>query len=295
MDLFLMSPPHPRWRLVGRANFRSEVAAEVDPQKARDEWLSVARAIEARGGVVAVLPPREDLSGLTYAAEAGHPLPPRTAGGKPRFLLPRMKPEHRRGERDAWKPFVERLGFETIELDRGTWEGQGDVATFGRHTLLFYGGRTDREGLDAARVHFEGDVIPVEIEAPAFHGNMAVLPVPSIHKLIVCADVVLDDSLALLEARIGRDRMHFVSSEEMRCYSTNPVALGKALLAPSILPPRVHSLFEKDGLEIVSLPMEELCEKAGGGSRCLVCRFPDAPDSMSIPDDVRLDAVFGSR
>lgn len=289
-----MSPPHPRWRLVGRANFRSESAPDVDAEKARSEWLELARHIERRGGVVAVLPPSEDLTGLPFAAEAGHPLPPRAPGGRPRFLLPRMKPVHRQRERDVWGPFVARLGFDTVDVGAGIWEGQGDVATFDRFTLLFYGGRTDREGLDAARAHFDGDIIPVEIESPAFHGNMAVLPIPSVKKLIVCADVVLDDSLALLEARIGRDRMHFVSSEEMRCYSTNSIVLGNTLLAPSILPARVRQLFERDRVEIVTLPMEELCEKAGGASRCLVCRFPDAPDTITVPDEARIDAFFGS-
>lgn len=286
-----MSPPHPNWRLVGRANFRSESAPEVDPAKARAEWLALAREIERRGGTVAVLPPQLELTGLPFAAEAGHPLPARVPGGRPRFLLPRMKPVHRTAEREKWRPFVERLGFEAIELDGGIWEGQGDVATFGRHTLLFYGGRTNREGVEAARVHFDGEILPVEIEPVVHHGNMAVLPIPALRRIIVCADVVLDDSLALLEARIGRDRMHFVSSEEMRCYSTNAIAFGLSLLAPSILPERVHHLFERDGLDVTPLAMTELCEKGGGGTRCLVCHFPDAPDSLTIPADATIDAV----
>lgn len=291
MDLFLMSPPHPSFRLVGRAN-PSSATPEVDAASARAEWTAVARAIEARGGKVAVLAPREDLVELPFASDAGHPLPARDPGAKPRFLLSRMKPEHRRAEGDAWGPFVERLGFEAIAVERGTWEGQGDVVTFGRHTFLFYGGRTDREGLDAARVHFDGEVTPIEIEAPASHGNMAVLAIPHVRRLIVCADLVQDDSLALLEARVGRDRMHFVSSEEIQRFATNLIALGNALLAPSILPSRVRQLLARDGLEIVDVPMPELCEKAGGAARCLVCHVPDAPDTLTIPDDASIDAAL---
>ena len=203
-----------------------------------------------------------------------------------------MKPAHRRAGRDAWRPFVERLGCEAVDVDRGTWEGQGDVVTFGRHTLMFYGGRTDREGMEAARAYFDGDVTPIEIEAPASHGDMAVLAIPQVRRLIVCADVVSDDSLALLEARVGRDQMHFVSCEEMLGFATNLAVLGDTLLAPSILPERVRQLLARDGVHIEDLPMHELCEKAGGAARSLVCHVPDAGDALVIPDDAPIDAVF---
>jgi len=61
------------------------------------------------------------------------------------------------------------------------------------------------------------------------------------------------------------------------------------VIAPSLLPARVRQLFAKDGLEVVTLPMAELCDKAGGASRCLVCHFPNAP-ALSIPSEFRLDA-----
>jgi hypothetical protein len=50
VDLYLMSPPHPEWALRARANFRSQKAEPVDPRLARQEWLALARAIEALGG-----------------------------------------------------------------------------------------------------------------------------------------------------------------------------------------------------------------------------------------------------
>ena len=46
MDLYFMSPPHPTWSIVGKANFRSKKAEAVDPLRARREWLSVAQGIE---------------------------------------------------------------------------------------------------------------------------------------------------------------------------------------------------------------------------------------------------------
>lgn len=285
-----MSPPHSSWTLRGRANFKSRVAAPVDPLRARREWLSLAEGIEAHGGRVVVLPPNPELSGLPFAAEAGHPLSAASGSDKPRFLLPRMKHEHRVKERELWGPFMTSLGFEVIELEDGIWEGQGDVASFDGATLLFWGGRTDLRGMHAAKRHFSGEVLELNVWEPAFHGNMAVLPLAKADAMLVCADVLHEDSLALLEARVGRDRMHFVTEEEMHDYATNGLPVGDAVLCPTTLPERVRKLLEREGLTVIELAMTELCEKAGGASRCLVCRFEHAPDSLTIPPESRLDA-----
>jgi hypothetical protein len=39
--------------------------------------------------------------------------------------------------------------------------------------------------------------------------------------------------------------------------------------------------------------MSELCEKAGGASRCLVCHAPGAAAAVRIADEHRLPAVAG--
>ncbi len=291
MDLYLMSPPHPAWALRGRANFKSEAAAQVDAGAARAEWLALADAIESLGAKVAVLPPDPELTGLPYAAEAGHPLPPARAGDRPRFLLPRMRVEHRKRELEHWKPFVERLGFEAIDIGAGTWEGQGDVATLGMHTFIFYGGRTDREGAEAAAAHFGEGVSLIALEPPAFHGNMAFLPIPHARVALVCADTVDHNSLALLEAKIGRDRLRFVTEEEMRAYATNALPIGKTLLAASSLPEQTRHVLEGLGLELRFLTMNELCDKAGGASRCLVCHVAHPPEGLVVPPELSLEAA----
>jgi N-dimethylarginine dimethylaminohydrolase len=294
MDLYLMSPPHPAWVLRGRANPRSKRAGDVDATRARHEWLALAEGIEALGGLVAVLGPDAGHTGLPFAAEAGLPLPPAAPGRRPRFLLPRMRVEHRRGERDLWRPFVERLGFETIELTddwaegKYAWEGQGDVATFDGVTLLFWGGRTDLLGAHAARKHMSGEILELEVRAPAVHGNMAVLPCESAGCLMVSADVLEDDSIAVLEARFGRDRLHFVSAEEVHAYATNLLVVGDTALAPSILPQRVRRAMEREGMKVVELAMTELCEKGGGASRCLACVATGVDATIELPPDARL-------
>ncbi len=288
MDLYLMSPPSPSWSFRGHPNLWGKDTPELDARRARDEWLRLAEAIEGLGAKVAVLPPDDELPALPFAAQAGHALPPLKEGGKIRFLLPRMKLEHRKGERDKWKPFVERLGFEAVEIEGGTWEGQGDVAHLGRLVFLFWGVRTDRAGAEAAGKHFDCEQMLIEIWKPAFHGDMALLPLEHARSLVVCVDVIDDDSLALLEARLGRDRLLFVSEEELHDHATSVLPIGDTVLAAMVLPDRVRRLLIRNQLKVVELAMPELCGKAGSSTRRLVCKIDGLPDDFVIPEENRL-------
>jgi N-dimethylarginine dimethylaminohydrolase len=281
-DLYLMSPPGPGWRLRGRANFRSEAAAPVDARAAIREWVAFADALEARGGRVVCLVPEPDteLTGLPYAAECGQIV---EHEGELAFVLPSMAALHRRGERDAWRPVAAALGLRVIELGEGFWEAQGDVAELGGRTLLFWGGRTDAAGVRAAARYFPGDAILVEVRQPAFHGNMAAMPLPAAGKLLVCPEVIVGDGLGRLEAAFGAEALVPVTVDEITRYATNGLPVGREILAPHLTPPRVLGLMRDLGLSVVVLPMVELCEKAGGASRCLVSRAHVDPARISVP------------
>jgi N-dimethylarginine dimethylaminohydrolase len=290
MDFYLMSPPSRGWALRGRANFRSREAPQVDAARARVEWLALAEAIEARGGtVIALEAPTDDLTGMPYAAECGHVIAP--PGAPPTFLLPRMAAPHRKAEREHWEKLAKAMGMRVVDPGRGTWEAQGDVAEFEGVTLLFFGGRTDREGMEAAAAYFPGEVVPLEIREPAFHGNMALLPLPAAGRMLVCPEVFVGDGVDRLKARFGEEKLLFVTEAEIRCYATNGLPVGDTLLAPSLIPDRVRGLVEASGMRVEPLVMGELCEKAGGASRCLVSIARVPPGSIEIPPECALPYV----
>ncbi|MCY1040318.1 amidinotransferase [Corallococcus sp. bb12-1] len=290
MDLFLMSPPGRSWALRGRANFRSREAAPADARGARREWLTLARHIEARGGTVVALPsPSDVLTGMPYSAECGQVVA--REGQAPLFLLPRMMSVHRFAERDHWAPLARRMGMEVVEPGPGVWEAHGDVATFDGVTLLFWGGRTTWEGLEDAARHFPGEVLRLQVREPAFHGNMAVLPLPAVDRLLVCPDVMAPESVALLEQRFGANRLVRVTEADIRRYATNGLPLGRDLLAPTVMPPHVVDLVQGLGMRVVPMPMPELTEKGGGSSRCLVSRASVDAGRIQLPAEYRLDAV----
>ncbi|NTX02803.1 dimethylarginine dimethylaminohydrolase family protein [Myxococcus sp. CA040A] len=290
MELFLMSPPGRGWALRGRNNFRSREAGQVDARKARREWLELARAIEARGGtVVALSSPSELLTGMPYAAECGQVVA--REGAAPGFVLPRMMSAHRQAEKEHWASLARRMGFEVVEPGEGIWEAHGDVAHFDGATLLFWGGRTTLEGLEAASRWIPGEVVRVRVREPAFHGNMALLPLPAVDRMLVCPDVIAAESYALLRERFGEQRLLTVTEDEIRRYATNGLPVGRDLLAPSVVPEAVKARVEALGMGVVSLDMSELCEKGGGSSRCLVSRAWVDDGAVRIPDEARLSAV----
>ena len=281
IDLYLMSPPGPEWRLRGRANFRSEAAAPVDARAAIREWAALADAIEERAGRVICLVPERgtELTGLPYAAECGQIV---ERAGELLFLLPNMFAPHRKGERDLWRPAAQALGLQPVDLD-GTWEAQGDVATFRERTLLFFGGRTDAAGVASAARYFPDDAILLEVRQPAFHGNMAALPLDAAGKLLVCPEVLLGDGLARLHAAFGEETIVAVSVDEIRSYATNGLPIGADVLAPHLVPARVTDLMKSWNLRVITLSMTELCEKAGGASRCLVSHARVDAAKITIP------------
>jgi N-dimethylarginine dimethylaminohydrolase len=133
----------------------------------------------------------------------------------------------------------------------------------------------------------------LEVKEPAFHGNMAVLPLPAADRLLVCSDVLVGDGVARLLRRFGGGRVEHVEEEEIRAYATNGLPVGDAWLVPSVVPDRIKSMVAGWGVRVVELPMRELCEKAGGASRCLVCRAPGGASRVSLPREHRLDAIAG--
>lgn len=285
-----MSPPGRGWALRGRNNFRSREAPQVDARQARREWLALAREIEVRGGTVVALPsPSEVLTGMPYAAECGQVIP--REGAPPLFLLPRMMSAHRQAEREHWAPLARRMGMEVVDPGVGIWEAHGDVATFDGVTLLFWGGRTTLDGLEAAALHFPGEVLRVQVREPAFHGNMALLPLGAVDRMLVCPDVIAPDSYARLRERFGEHRLLTVTEDEIKRYATNGLPVGRDLLAPSVVTEGVRARVEALGMRVVPLTMRELCEKGGGSSRCLVSRAEVDAASVRIPEEYRLAAV----
>jgi hypothetical protein len=71
--------------------------------------------------------------------------------------------------------------------------------------------------------------------------------------------------------------------EEIRSYATNGLPIGGDVLAPHLVPERVTDLMKGWNLRVITLSMVELCEKAGGASRCLVSHARVDASKITVP------------
>ena len=96
--------------------------------------------------------------------------------------------------------------------------------------------------------------------------------------------MLVGDGLARLAQAFGSDAIEPVTVDEIRAYATNGLPIGRSVLAPHLVPPRIIALLESWDLQVVTLPMVELCEKAGGASRCLVSQARVDAARITIPE-----------
>lgn len=305
--VYLMSPPRADWGLRGRANVFAKDAEDADPVAARADWLEVALAVEAAGGVVAVVenPDRPELTGLPYCAEAGVCAEDADGGV---FILPRLTPPHRQAEVDVVGPAVSRLGLRPVPL-AGTapFEGQGDVLWLSDDLVVCTWGvgpwaRTQKAAATLARgIMAQGRPHGEQVEAialgfhadPWFHGNtfLGGFVGPKGQKLVLgCREAFLDAGWQKLCTAVAAHGSAVLplSVDDTLCYPTNALQVGHTVIAPSGVPGFVVDAWRAIDLAVVLLPLPALFRQGGGAAVCLTNHLRGL-DPAKIPDDMRLD------
>lgn len=292
--VFLMSPPRRDWALRGRANFKSEIAGNVDASRARGEWAELADAIIDAGGEVAVMPPGDaSLTGLIYTAEAGELY--RGEGGEVRFLLPSMAVDHRLDEADHIASFIEeRLGFRTDRVE-AVWEAQGDAIRAGGPDEIVhtYGAgsqaRTSKNAYTEVADRMGGRHIQIGFRAdPWFHGNtfLQFFRTATDLVMLVCPDALLDGEYERLKQFVDNAAVVELTRQQSEGYDTNALQVGDTVIAPRSFSDIARGAVEEMGLRVEMLELGELFSKGGGAPVCLTNRlWRLRPDEL--PEEVR--------
>ena len=296
--VFLVSPPRPDWTLRGRANVFARDAEAPPAAAARADWIAVCDAIEAAGGVCAVVDNGADatLTGLPYTAEAG------LCGRDPEtgarvFVLPRLTPPHRQAEPDVVGPAAQRLGLHTIELpDDLRFEGQGDVIRIGDRFVCTAGvgpwARTSLDARDAIVDVLPGPWLKLAFHAdPWFHGNTFLGAWANGRDVVVavCEAALRDDGPALLRAFVDGAHVVPLTPQETLTYATNALQVNDTVLAPVGVPGFVVDAWRGLGLMVHFLELPALFRKGGGAAVCLTNRL-DGVTVDDVPADMRLSA-----
>ncbi len=298
--VFLVSPPRRDWTIRGKANVFAQ-ATDTPPsaEAARADWLTVCDAIEAAGGVCAVIDNDSDdsdatLTGLPYCAEAGLC---GKDGGEPVFVLPQLTPPHRRAEPSVIAPAVARLGVRTVRLPDGmAFEGQGDVIAVGDKLVCTAGvgtwARTKVEAYPAYRRYLTQPSLLLSFHAdPWFHGNtfLGAYTNNGDVVIVVCFAALRNDGPSRLRAFVDGATYVELTAEQTLSYATNALQVGTTVLAPAGVPDVVVDAWRSLGLSVQLLELPALFRKGGGAAVCLTNRL-DGVRASQVPDDMRLSS-----
>jgi len=266
---------------------------QVDRTRAIDQWHTLARALEARGVAVFVVPPDSRCPGLVYPANAGVFL----AGGEGpgRLYLSNLLPS-RAAERPIYEDFARRLGVDTGSV-RSRFEGEADFfPAAGRYLFTYghlerqrfvprlgippyrrvYGFRTEIAALaELAALVPDADIIPVELVDEAFyHGDTVLCPFgPGRRFLLAYLDGLVRPAAQLLKA-LFRDDLIPLGREDAARYAANSFSLvrseGAWLFMPAGVTPQLQAQVRDRGVEPVVIEVSEFLVKGGGSVKCMI-------------------------
>jgi N-dimethylarginine dimethylaminohydrolase len=286
-----MSPPRPDWRVRGQANVFSQQGTEdVAAGAALREWLSLADAIASAPADIAVLPFDEEdasLTGMPYTAEAGFL---GRAAHEPVFLLPNVKPPHRRGEAARLERLMAAWGITTRTIPV-LWEGQGDVLAVGDGRFVCTSGegshaRTSPEAYEHVAPFLPGPSLHLRFRAePWFHGNtfLGIYGGRGGRIAIVCEEALLPGEPARLRAFLPDVRFVVIRAEESLRYATNALQVQDRVLAPRGVPAIVRDAWRELGLDVEELDLPVLFGRGGGGAVCMTNRLDLSLEAVPEP------------
>jgi N-dimethylarginine dimethylaminohydrolase len=114
----------------------------VDRTNAVRQWNALRETFERIGLDVHVVPTDARFPDMVFCANQTFPF------GDRRVLMSRMHAPERRGEVDVLREAFRALGYATLEITHGTFEGSGDLVRDQRRIFAGHGFRTDARVLD---------------------------------------------------------------------------------------------------------------------------------------------------
>jgi N-dimethylarginine dimethylaminohydrolase len=283
---------------------------KVDPELARRQWHTMARALLAQGAEVFVVEPHQELPGLVYPANAGflYPLEGCAAAAK-MFHLANLLPT-RAGERAVYQRFIASLGFATAEM-ASRFEGEADFFPAGRYMLFTYGRierqrfvpalaippwrrvygfRSDAGALsELASITRDREVLALELRLEAYyHGDTVLCSFgPRREFLLAYLDGLTPPSRNRLREAFGNNLVE-MREPDAAIYAANSFQLehqGRlSLFMPHGVSAELQRAVRERGAEPVLVDVSEFLAKGGGSIKCMILDLGPAAEQLVSPD-----------
>ena len=304
---------------------------KVNVELARNQWHSLAREMIARGTEVCVVEPHAGLTGLVYPANAGflYPLTVGEGGGASdcakTFWLANLLPT-RAAERDVYRPFIRKMGYETREIDE-RFEGEADFFPAGKFMLFtygvverqrfaprlgippwkrIYGFRSTQNALTELRkIAGERAILPLELALEAhYHGDTVLCSFgPRPEFLLAYLDGLGPLSRDRLRQEFGRNLIP-LSQADAALYAANSFQVdddrGLHLFMPEGVSSELLAAVRERGVEPITVNVSEFLAKGGGSIKCMILDLgptaeqPAEPSAVAFRAERSYQRLFGT-
>ncbi len=264
----MVRPDH--FRVDYAINPYMDPADQPDRHRAMSQWVGLLATIERLGGTVEVVPQRADAPDMVYAMNLGLGVlrPDGTGVVTGHVVMSHMRYAERRMETTSAGPWFEGSGRSTSYVGRdgvGAHLEAGDVFAWGDALVAGFGPRTEELALKHLATELGVRVQGVRITHPGmYHLDLGFCPLDSAHAM-VCPSAFDDASARALLALVPEPLV--LSEEEAMTFCANSIVVGRTVVMPAC-PPRVRSVLEEWGFEVVLVEVGEFL-KGGGAIRCL--------------------------
>jgi N-dimethylarginine dimethylaminohydrolase len=294
----------------------------VDPELARRQWHSLARALVAHGTEVCVIDAQPKLSGLVYPANAGFLYPlvfaadgRRSSQERKFFYLAHLLPS-RVAERDVYRPFIRAMGYETREI-QARFEGEADFFPAGRFMLFthgtierqrfvprlgippwkrIYGFRSETAALDELRpIVGERPVLTLELCREAhYHGDTVLCSFgPEREFLLAYMEGLTPASRARLREEF-RNNLVELAAHDAALYAANSFQVDEGgklyLFLPEGISDELISQVRVRAVEPVLVNVSEFLAKGGGSIKCMILDLGPRDEQPSDPAAIEFRA-----
>ncbi|HVE47395.1 MAG TPA: arginine deiminase-related protein [Acidimicrobiales bacterium] len=255
---YLMCPPE-HFGVLYEINSWMHVEVEVDLDRAREQWESLATTVREAGAEVEVLEPVEGLPDLVFTANAG------IVNGS-QYVPARFRHAQRQGEVVHDQAWFESAGFDVAHLPEGVvHEGAGDALPFGDGLVSGYRTRSDAAS-HAALSRLTG--VPVRsvelVNERLYHLDLTFCPLDG-RRALVAPHAWDRYGAKVIEALVPEPLV--LDEESTLSFSANSVVVGTTVVMPACRP-EVGRQLEAWGFDVVVCDVSEFA-KAGGACRCL--------------------------
>ncbi len=258
---------------------------QAQKEVATQQWQALYEILSARTHVL-LIPPAPGLPDMPFTANAGLALGDTFVPSVFRF-------PQRSGEEAYFTEWFHQQGYKIAHLTgEATFEGEGD-ALFQPGERLLWAGYGVRSSLEVQRRLcdiFDVEVVSLRlVDQRFYHLDTCFAPLPD-GRIVYYPPAFDQASLALLHARIPKEKRLAVSDEDATHFSCNAIICEGAYICNQASP-ALRKQLAAWGLEVITTPLSEFM-LAGGAAKCLsLCLTQPVPNQKSAQRQFHSDIV----